>query len=171
MLAPIHKEYQDQFFTKASPQQFSPLRLHPKKRHALVVEDNSDSRRLIDKAFTDSDYSISFAYDGYEALDLNMTLSQIDLLILDWRMPGLNGSEVLGEMEKDLLRRLSSFTGKEFPKKIPKIPFIIYSAYPYNQTKPPNTHLFFLVDYWQKPIAPDEVRSRVQKLIEVNLLN
>ncbi|NGM67456.1 response regulator [Natronolimnobius sp. AArcel1] len=63
--------------------------------HVLVVDDES---RLADlfAAWLQSDWTVETAYDGDSALE---TISNdVDVVLLDRRMPGLSGDEVLSEI-------------------------------------------------------------------------
>jgi CheY-like chemotaxis protein len=58
----------------------------------LVVEDDPDVRDLITSTLEDLDFSVEAAVDGLEAL-LHVTTSPPDLILLDLRMPRMNGRE------------------------------------------------------------------------------
>lgn len=62
------------------------------KRLALIVDDDADSRLLLNLLLSESGWEVIEAKDGFEAL-LLIEQNPIDILILDNRMPGLSGIE------------------------------------------------------------------------------
>lgn len=63
--------------------------------HILIVEDNPSIAALIEYALgcQGQTYSISFAYDGTQALEIIQEV-QPDLILLDIHLPGANGHQV-----------------------------------------------------------------------------
>jgi two-component system, cell cycle response regulator len=59
----------------------------------LVADDSAVYRKLVEQAFSDSDYSIRFARSGQEAIEL-FSNHEFALVITDWMMPDLTGIEV-----------------------------------------------------------------------------
>ena len=59
----------------------------------LLVDDNPDHRELMRRKLADSGFSVRAAQSAEEALD---ALEGIDLVLLDYRMPGMSGLEALG---------------------------------------------------------------------------
>ncbi|HWU40528.1 MAG TPA: response regulator [Candidatus Acidoferrum sp.] len=64
----------------------------PRKR-VLIVDDEADSRELIREMLSTAGYESSEARDGTEGLAMGEAL-QPDIILLDVRMPGLDGYEV-----------------------------------------------------------------------------
>ncbi|CAN5665844.1 response regulator transcription factor [soil metagenome] len=62
-------------------------------RRILVIEDDDDLRRLLALHLTDLGHEVRQAADGFTGVDLAMTTSP-DLIILDLKLPGLDGLEV-----------------------------------------------------------------------------
>src|SRR5258706_1298433 len=58
----------------------------------LVVEDNEDHRHLIDRRLREAGHDVRLAADGAEALT---KLDGVDLVLLDYRLPGLSGIDTL----------------------------------------------------------------------------
>ncbi|AHJ26513.1 response regulator transcription factor [Nodularia spumigena CS-584] len=73
--------------------------------HILLVEDEVKLARFIELELSYEGYQVSVAYDGLTALTAARELD-IDLVILDWMLPGLSGLEIC--------RRLRS-TGDQVP--------------------------------------------------------
>ena len=79
----------------------------------LIVDDEKNIRQLYKETFEAEKYKVLLAQTGSEGLEL-AAKNKIDLIILDIRLPDMNGMEVL--------ERLSA-SGKEVP------PVILNSAY------------------------------------------
>lgn len=62
--------------------------------HVLVVDDDRDVRDVTVAALAEIGLAISEAESGPAALDLLERSAAIDLLIVDYAMPGLNGAQV-----------------------------------------------------------------------------
>ena len=78
----------------------------------LVVEDEQHQRELYAMELEDEGYEVDQAGNGREAVDL-VKKNKYDLVVLDIRMPEMDGIEALGK----ILSRDK------------KIPIIIYTAY------------------------------------------
>lgn len=63
------------------------------KGDILIVDDNQDALQLLSQIFDDSGYRVRMASNGMEAL-WSAVLYQPDLILLDVRMPGMNGLDV-----------------------------------------------------------------------------
>lgn len=72
----------------------------------LVVEDTNTSIKFFDAALRKSQANILWAYDGEKAIEiLKSRISEIDLVLLDLNLPGVNGFDVLKflrDMNEDL---------------------------------------------------------------------
>lgn len=65
----------------------------------LIVDDQAGVRRLLYEAFSEDGYNIEQASGGAEALQ-KIGLKIPDLMLLDIKMPGMNGLETLRELRK-----------------------------------------------------------------------
>jgi signal transduction histidine kinase/CheY-like chemotaxis protein len=65
----------------------------------LVVDDNETNRRLIEGMFVSSHHRLAFGSSGAEAVSQARELKP-DILLLDVRMPGMDGYEALEEIRK-----------------------------------------------------------------------
>jgi CheY-like chemotaxis protein len=78
----------------------------PRKRGILVVDDDADVRFVLGVALRQEGYATWLAANGLEALDLYWRNSRtIDLVLLDVRMPGLDGPQTLAAL-RDLNPRI-----------------------------------------------------------------
>ena len=111
----------------------------------LIVDDNSDNLRVLNDMLTTVGYKVRVAISGELALD-SIRLIQPNLLLLDIRMPGIDGYEVCRRLKED--------------KKTRDIPVIFISALQDIEDK---ISAFKVggVDYVSKPFQPEEVLARV----------
>jgi CheY-like chemotaxis protein len=89
----------------------------------LVVEDSPGYLHLVTHAFSDRGkeirWELTVAKDGHEALALlfdeeNANLPLPDLILLDWNLPKVTGSEVLKRLKQD--------------QKLRRIPVLVFST-------------------------------------------
>src|SRR5882724_1844598 len=66
----------------------------------LVVDDESNIRMMLKLALTHVGHTVETAADGYEGLEKFGNGADWDMVLLDQRMPGLEGLEVLREMRQ-----------------------------------------------------------------------
>ena len=68
------------------------------KTRILVVDDEALVREVLGAALGSEGYAVGFAASGEEAIRALGPGSAIDLVVLDWRMPGMDGAGVLRAM-------------------------------------------------------------------------
>ena len=113
----------------------------------LVVEDDKNTRRLMQAILSANGYHVHLATNGIEALAIMDTL-HIDLLILDIMMPTMDGYE-LTQVLRD-----SNYT----------LPILMISA----KVLPADKRKGFIVgtdDYMTKPVDEEEMLLRIQALL------
>jgi DNA-binding response OmpR family regulator len=71
---------------------------------ALVVEDDADIRSMLEFSLQLEGYEVFTAVDGLAALDV-LALEEIDVLLLDVMMPGMNGYEVVEKIRGEITHR------------------------------------------------------------------
>ena len=74
------------------------------KQNILVVEDNENTRRLLETILRSSGYEVTLAPDAEEGLRILRGDAPIDLVLLDLFLPGADGVQFLrqrAEMEPD----------------------------------------------------------------------
>ena len=113
----------------------------------LVVDDEKNIRELYKETFEKDNYKVLLAETGNEGLDL-AAQNKIDLIILDIRLPDMNGMEVL--------ERLSA-GGKEVP------PVILNSAYPGYEH---DSSVWLAEKYLIKSGDLEELKKTVKTVIE-----
>ncbi|HOO38249.1 MAG TPA: response regulator [Deltaproteobacteria bacterium] len=71
-------------------------------KRILLVEDDKNVRRLLKEELNDEGYSITVASNGKEALSMlqKKENEKPDLIILDLRMPKMDGFETMGHILK-----------------------------------------------------------------------
>ena len=109
-------------------------------KNILIVEDDKDIHNLIKEVLTKENYKPIDAYSGTEAI-LLIEKEQIDLILLDLMLPGLNGEEVI--------------------QKVKDIPIIVISAKTSTEDKV-NVLLSGANDYITKPFDSKELLARIK---------
>lgn len=65
----------------------------------LIVDDQLGIRRLLFEAFNEEGYEVELAGSGQEAIE-KVKAAPPDLILMDMKMPGMNGIETLHEVRK-----------------------------------------------------------------------
>ena len=126
------------------------------KEHVLVVDDEQNMRNTLAFILETANYQVTTAAEGREALEEILAAREngrpVDLLITDFRLPGLTGLQLIDELNY---------------LKI-KIPVLVITAYG-------NRSLFLQLmrtgcaDYLDKPFDYKELVKRVDSLVEKKL--
>lgn len=111
----------------------------------LIVEDEEDQRELYATELIEEGYEVDQASDGKEAVQM-VTDNEYDLVILDIRMPQMDGIETLG--------KILSY------KK--KTPIIIYTAYANYKS---NFMTWTANAYLTKSSNLNELKDKVREII------
>jgi len=111
----------------------------------LVVDDNVQNLKLLEQILTDAGYQVRLAGDGELALRSAM-VQPPSLILLDIRMPGMDGFEVCRRLKADERTR--------------DIPIIILSILEDERDKV-EAFRQGAVDYITKPFQPEEVLARI----------
>jgi excisionase family DNA binding protein len=72
---------------------------HPLRPRVLVVDDEESIRDLLAKTLTLADYDVDVSGDGGAALE-RMRINPYDLLIVDLKMPGMDGLTLIREARR-----------------------------------------------------------------------
>jgi carbon storage regulator CsrA len=71
------------------------------RRRALVVEDNSNERRLLAGYLALSGFDVEAVDDGVQALDYLASHERPDAVVLDMQLPRLGGADAVGVLRSD----------------------------------------------------------------------
>ena len=74
--------------------------MQTKPPKVLIVEDNSDVRRLYAIGLNQRGYEVKLAANGAEAVE-RIGVERPDVILLDWLMPLMDGGEVLAKLEEN----------------------------------------------------------------------
>jgi DNA-binding response OmpR family regulator len=110
----------------------------------LVIEDEARIQSFLARGLEAEGYTVAASGDGREGLAL-ATAARWDLVVLDLLLPGLNGLQVL----------------KELQRAKPELPVVILSARGDVQTKLRGFELG-ATDYVPKPFSLDELLARIR---------
>ncbi len=119
-----------------------------KENSILIVDDEKNIRLTLSQALEAPEVEADTAANGEEAL-AKLKAKEFDLILLDLKMPGMDGMEVL--------RRVREFR--------PDIRVIILTAYGTIESAVEAMKLG-AVDFIQKPFSPDEIRGLVSRVID-----
>lgn len=113
----------------------------------LVVDDQFGVRRLLFETFREDQHEVEMAANGAEALQLLIDFKP-DLILMDMKMPGMNGIETLGQ-----IRALDR-----------QVDVIMMTAYGDAQNMEQAKDLGILY-YMGKPFDLFELRERVREIL------
>lgn len=82
----------------------------------LLGEDEDTMRELVKKFFEKEGYSVTAVANGEAALEAFYT-EKIDLAVLDWMMPKMNGLEVAQKMKQERNIKILMLTAKDLPEE------------------------------------------------------
>src|SRR5437867_466742 len=114
--------------------------------NVLIAEDDAISRKILQNWLKNWGYQVIIAEDGAKAWDILQEESPPELLILDWMMPGIEGTE--------LCRRIRS------RQRVPYQYILLLTA---NNDKQDVVRGLEAgaEDYLTKPFEPSELRARL----------
>ena len=118
------------------------------QKNILLVDDDTGVRTVFSSILRKEGYRVTAVKNGYEAIKV-IDEESFDLALVDLRMPGLDGIQVL---EKIRSRR-------------PQTRVIIYSAYGLVEDAVEAMRKG-ATDYLNKPFSPNELELNVKKALE-----
>lgn len=114
------------------------------KTRILIVEDDSDVRRLYAIGLNQRGFEVKLAANGAEAVE-RIESERPDVILLDWLMPLMDGGEVLDRLSKE--------------RNVPIIPIIVISGQP----APKDAPLDPRIRCWlTKPVSIDELVTQIR---------
>ena len=117
----------------------------------LVVEDDVDICNLITAQLDREGYAVRQAFDGLAALDV-VAAERIDLVVLDWMLPGLDGLTVCRRIRQSYLMPIIMLTARG--EEIDRVVGLEVGA----------------DDYLTKPFGMRELLARVRALLRRSAL-
>lgn len=132
------------------------MNLHPddmpdRGERLLIVDDSPDNLQLMNDVLG-SDYTVAAANNGIKALALARRQPQPDLILLDIKMPGMDGYSVLSALKID--------------PHTAHIPVIFVTALADTADEAKGLQLG-AVDYITKPINPELLKTRVRNQLDL----
>ena len=115
----------------------------------LVVDDDPDIRDILKLTLSEENYEVLEAADGQEALNIIATKA-LNLVLLDYKMPKIDGQEVCRRVKKDLLLR--------------HLPIIMLTAKGDIDDKVGGIDAG-VDDYIVKPFEPKELLARIRMIL------
>lgn len=109
--------------------------------HILLVEDDDSTRELLEEILVVEGYKITSAINGLEAKEL-LKKEKFNLLITDFKMPGLNGIELLAWCNKEKINSPMIFMTAE-TNLIPEESSALSNSHAIIVQKPLNLVFFF----------------------------
>ncbi len=119
----------------------------------LVVEDSPLLRKMFGLAFPNQTNDLQLAENGRSALELLAGCSEpFDAVLLDLRMPDMNGVEFLRALRRQPIHRLT--------------PVVLTTGEPDGSELLEQARTLGVAAIVKKPWTPQELRSAVHKVIE-----
>ena len=114
-------------------------------KHILIADDNIGMAALVARALPD--YHVTTAHNGIEALVLAKTLPRCDLMITDYMMPAMNGTQVANRLRSER----------------PSVKTLLMTGH--NDVVGLEPETYGTDDFLAKPFRPSVLRAKVQALI------
>jgi CheY-like chemotaxis protein len=129
-----------------------------KDKLILIVEDHESSYLLLKEAIMKTRVQIFWSMNGKEALDICRLMHNIDLVLMDIRLPDMNGLEVARQIRKfrsELpIVAMTAYSTREMELKSREAGCIDYIAKPFS----PETILSLVGEYLEKTPEPSDSR-------------
>jgi two-component system OmpR family response regulator len=114
--------------------------------HIVAVDDDPSVRKMISDYLTDNDVRVTAAASGRELADV-MARETVDLVILDWRLPGEDGMAIARKLRQDSHIPIIMLTGRrDEPDRVMGLEL-------------------GADDYLTKPFSPRELLARIRALL------
>ena len=118
----------------------------------LIVEDSPLVQRMYGLAFSRREHELTTASDGRAALvHLADPASRFDVILLDLRMPGMNGVEFLREVRRDA--------------RLAQLPIVLTTMEPEESELLREARRLGVTAVVKKPWHPQELRDLVEAII------
>jgi PAS domain S-box-containing protein len=117
-------------------------------QNILIVEDDEVNYEFLDNLLTQQGYKTKFAYNGQKAIDMVKKFPEIDLVLMDIKLPGMDGLEAT----------------KKIKEYNPKIPVIAQTAYAMSGDKA-KMLAAGCDDYIAKPVSKNQLLKVIGKYL------
>lgn len=114
--------------------------------HALVVDDDGSVRQMVSDYLSDNDMRVSALPDGRDVTDV-MARDMVDILILDLKLPGEDGMQIVRRVRADSNVPIIMLTGRH--EEADRVMGLELGA----------------DDYLTKPFSPRELLARIRALL------
>ena len=99
------------------------------KRHILIVDDDQNTLRSMEFVLEAANHKVTTTADSHEALEkiasARNSCCPVELLITDIQMPGLNGLELIGELNRHNIDLptlvISAYSNQELQFKLARL--------------------------------------------------
>jgi DNA-binding NtrC family response regulator len=118
------------------------------RRSILVVDDEKNIRLMLSQSLASDSMTVETAVNAEEALQ-KLAESNYDLMLLDLRMPGMDGMQMLERVRAEK----------------PDLPVILLTAHGTVETAV-KAMRGGAVNFLQKPFSPREIREAVEKALQ-----
>jgi len=121
--------------------------------NVLIVDDSQTMRKVILKAVALSGFDLGECWeagDGREAIEI-LANHWVDLILTDLHMPGMNGLEMLKEIQKDEIHR--------------QVPIVLITTEG-SEKRIQEALSLGVKGYLQKPFHPEAVRDILTRIME-----
>jgi CheY-like chemotaxis protein len=123
--------------------------------HILIADDDHEAAQFLQIVLMNYGFETTLAFDGKDALK-KIAKKPFDLIFLDIKMPGLNGTEVLAKIQE---ARSQHVTDQRV------LPVITYSSSQPEEFRVPDEKGFRVVEHWQKPMTLPELTRLAGKTV------
>lgn len=123
-----------------------------RKKNILVVDDEKHLCLAISKTLEKDGFKVYQAYDGKNALQLVKKFNNLSLAIVDYKIPKLNGVELIAQLKK----------------QFPSLPVILITAFGFEKLG--MGEIDYAFDYLVKPFDMERLRESVRFAIEASEL-
>lgn len=116
----------------------------------LMIEDEEDIVRFFEKTFQYfKQIQFFYALRAFQGMELARK-EKPDVILLDLRMPGMNGEEALKELKQDL----------------PASKFLVVTAWDDGQTKARILNDIGVEGYFEKPVDLEKIIDKIMDLVK-----
>ena len=122
------------------------------KAKILVVDDDANAVMLARYALEDEGFEVVVALDGQTGLDIVTTQENVDLIVLDLKMPGMTGYEVCSQIREQL--------------ETADLPVVMLTASAGEQDRFTGLVLAEADAYLTKPASPAELVETIRSVLD-----